>query len=461
ARRPERSTQRGHTRPGFVVCCALAVERGSRPRVPVTGVALMLPLPLWNIRILDLTMVWAGPYATRILGDLGAEVIKVEGVRNWDLLRDLHLLGQVEKAYDKSAYFNNLNRNKFGCTLDLAHPRGRDLCLKLAARCDVVMENYRPDVMRNLGLEYEAFRAVRKDIIMVSMPGHGKDGPEADRIAYGTNVEQLGGLVSVQGYEDRGPHKSGISYGDPMSGIAAAGAVISALFRRRATGEGSYIELAQREALTTLIGEKLLEYSMSVAAGRPEAIPQPTGNRHPAMAPHNVFRTAGGDDEWVAIACRNDADFEALCKVMGRPELLEDPRFADVVSRYRNQTELEAVISEWTQSRTAAEVCDLLGGAGVPVSAVATPAMLHEDPHLRSRGFFELVAHPNAGVWEIDALPYHYSLTPAHVRLPPPTFGQHNDYVFRGLLGLSETEVEALRAEGVIGEAPVREEVSG
>jgi crotonobetainyl-CoA:carnitine CoA-transferase CaiB-like acyl-CoA transferase len=418
----------------------------------------MLPLPLWNIRILDLTMVWAGPYATRILADLGAEVIKVEGVRNWDLLRDLHLLGQVDRAYDKSAYFNNLNRNKLGCTLDLSHPRGRELCLRLASKSDVVIENYRPDVMRNLGLEYEAFKAVKRDLIMVSMPGHGKDGPEADRIAYGTNVEQLGGLVSIQGYEDRGPHKSGISYGDPMSGIATAGAVISALFRRRATGEGSYIEVAQREALTTLLGEKLVEYSMSAAAGRPQEVPAPTGNRHPSMAPHNVYRTAGGEDEWVAISCRDDADFEALCRVMGRPELVDDPRFAGVVERYRNQGELDAILAEWTREQNALEVAARLAEAGVPASPVNTSPMLHQDPHLRARGFYEMVAHTNAGVWEIDAMPYHYGLTPAHVRLPPPAFAQHNDYVFRDVLGLSEEEVAALRADGVIGDAPVREE---
>ncbi len=410
----------------------------------------MLPLPLRDIRVLDLTMVWAGPYATRILGDLGAEVIKVESIRNWDLLRDLHLLGQAEQAYDKSAYFNNLNRNKLGCTLDLSHPRGRDLCLRLAAQCDIVMENYRPDVMENLDLEYEAFKAVKRDIIMVSMPGHGKDGPEAGRIAYGTNVEQLGGLVSIQGYEDRGPHKSGISYGDPMSGIAAAGAVISALFHRRATGEGSNIELAQREALTTLLGEKMIEYGMTGIA------PGPAGNKHSSMAPHNVYRTGGSDDEWVAIACRHDADFEALCSVMGQPALLDDARFADVVSRHRNQAELDVVVGEWAANLDAAAVAAELAAARVPASAVNGSAMLHDDPQLRARGFFELAAHPVAGTWEIDGMPYHYGLTPAHVRLPPPVFAQHNEYVFETLLGLSPDEVEGLRAEGVIGDAPVR-----
>jgi crotonobetainyl-CoA:carnitine CoA-transferase CaiB-like acyl-CoA transferase len=256
--------------------------------------------------------------------------------------------------------------------------------------------------------------------------------------------------VSIQGYEDRGPHKSGISYGDPMSGIAAAGAVISALFHRRATGEGACIELAQREALTTLLGEKMLEYSMSGRA------PGPQGNRHASMAPHNVYRTNGAEDEWVAISCRNDADFEALCGVMGRHDLLDDARFGDVVSRYRNQGDLDAIIAAWTQNLPARRVAADLGAAGVPASPVNSTAMLYDDLHLRARGFFEMVAHPNAGAWEIDGLPYHYSLTPAHVRLPPPAFAQHNDYVLCDLLGLSDSEIEQLASDGVIGDAPVR-----
>lgn len=411
---------------------------------------MTLPLPLAGVRVLDLTMVWAGPYATRILGDLGAEVIKVEGVRNWDLLRDLHLLGDTPQAYDRSAYFNNLNRNKYGCTLDLSQPQGRNLCLRLTAMSDVVIENYRPDVMRNLDLEYDALKAVNETVIMVSMPGHGKEGPEAERIAYGTNVEQLGGLVSVQGYADRGPHKSGISYGDPMSGIAAAAAIISALIRRRGTGQGAYIELAQREALTTMLGEKLLEYGMT------GVVPVPAGNRHPWMAPHNVYRTAGAEDEWVAIACRNDADFEALCGVIGRPDLLDDPRFGDTAARYRHQDDLDDLLSHWAGARDARGAAAEVSAAGVPASPVNTAAMLYTDPHLRARGLFEMVAHSVAGIWEIDGLPYHLSKTPAHVRLPPPAFGEHNDYVFRELLGLDAKEIEVLRAEGVLGDAPVR-----
>lgn len=410
----------------------------------------MLLLPLQGVRVLDLTMVWAGPYATRILGDFGAEVIKVEGPANWDLLRDLHILGQgVARAYDRSAYFNNLNRNKFGCTLDLSTPEGRDICLRLAAKSDVVIENYRPDVMSSLRLEYEDFKAVRQDIIMVSMPGHGKTGPEAHRIAYGSNVEQLGGLVSIQGYPDRGPHRSGISYGDPMAGIAAAGAVIAALFHRRVTGEGQYIELAQREALTTMLGEHVVGYTMT---GR---VPGPIGNRHVSMAPHGAY-PAAGDDEWVTIAVRSDAEFAALCGVIGRPELARDGRYADVVSRYRNQDELDAVLADWTQQRTAEEATEALVAAGVPASPVIPTPRLTEDPHLRARGFFELVAHAVAGVWEVDGMPYRYSRTPAHIRLPPPCFGEHNDYVLRDLAGLSAAEVAALKAKGVVADAPVR-----
>jgi crotonobetainyl-CoA:carnitine CoA-transferase CaiB-like acyl-CoA transferase len=303
--------------------------------------------------------------------------------------------------------------------------------------------------MSSLRLEYEDFKAVRQDIIMVSMPGHGKTGPEAHRIAYGSNVEQLGGLVSIQGYPDRGPHRSGISYGDPMAGIAAAGAVIAALFHRRVTGEGQYIELAQREALTTMLGEHVVGYTMT---GR---VPGPIGNRHVSMAPHGAY-PAAGDDEWVTIAVRSDAEFAALCGVIGRPELARDGRYADVVSRYRNQDELDAVLADWTQQRTAEEATEALVAAGVPASPVIPTPRLTEDPHLRARGFFELVAHAVAGVWEVDGMPYRYSRTPAHIRLPPPCFGEHNDYVLRDLAGLSAAEVAALKAKGVVADAPVR-----
>jgi crotonobetainyl-CoA:carnitine CoA-transferase CaiB-like acyl-CoA transferase len=411
----------------------------------------MYRLPLSGIRVLDLTMAWAGPYAARLLGDMGAEVIKVESPGNWDVMRSLHLLGRdVERGYNKAGIFNHLNRNKLGCALDLSHPQGRELFLRLVARSDAVIESYRADVMDGLGLPYDVLRQARPDIILVSMPGHGRDGPEAGHIAYGTHVEQLAGLVSLTGYPDRGPHKSGVSYGDPVAGIAAAAALCAALLYRRRTGEGRWVEVAQRESMASVIGEFFVGFSMN---GRQ---PPLLGNRHRSMAPHGCYPCAGDPPEagWLAIAVGSDAEFAAFCRVMGRQELAADPRFADVVSRYRHQDELDEAISAWTKTQPPQEAAQALQDAGVAASPVNSVADLMEDPHLRERGFFERTAHAEAGVWEMDGVPWRLSLTPAHVRLSAPCFAEHNDYVFRHLLGLSQEEVAELERQGVTGREP-------
>jgi benzylsuccinate CoA-transferase BbsF subunit len=278
--------------------------------------------PLAGIRVVDLTMVWAGPFGTRLLGDYGAEVIKVESPRAWDLLRSLGMIPRdVPRWYNQSAYFNHNNRGKYGVALDLSSERGREILLQLCAVSDVIVENFRTDVMDKLGLDYEAVRAANPRIIYISMPGHGKTGPERDYVAYGSNVEQLAGLVSLSGYEGGEPLKTGFSYGDPMAGTALVAAVAMAVRQRNRTGEGCQIDLAQRENLGMFVGEYLVDYSMN-REPRP-----PIGNRHAHFAPHNVYRCAG-EDRWVAIACETDEHFAALCDVIGRPDLVADPRYA-------------------------------------------------------------------------------------------------------------------------------------
>jgi crotonobetainyl-CoA:carnitine CoA-transferase CaiB-like acyl-CoA transferase len=407
------------------------------------------PLPLVRVRVADLTAVWAGPYATRLLADMGAEVIKVESVGSPDLLRTLGMLPpDTPKAYNRAAYFNHNNRNKLGCTIDLATPQGRELFLRLVRVSDVVIENFRADVLEKLGLGYEVLKTVRPDIILVSMPGHGKTGPEAGYIAYGTHVEQLAGLVSITGYEGDVPHKSGISYGDPVSGTAAAGAVMAALLYRRRTGRGQFIDLSQRESLTTLIGEYVVGYSMT---GR---LPGPTGNSHPAWAPHGVYRCAD-QDQWVALAVRSDAEFTALCSVIGRPELATDPRFADGLSRHRNRAELDAPITAWTSERSPLAAAEALQAAGVPAGPVESfRQLVDEDPQLQARGFMEEVTHVDAGTWRMERPVWRFSDAPAHIRINAPGFGEHNEAVFAALLGLGQPELDNLTADGVIGDVP-------
>lgn len=393
-------------------------------------------------------MVWAGPYATRQLADMGAEVIKVEAVDNWDLLRSLHQLPPgTERPYNRSSYFNHNNRNKLGCTINLADPRGRDLLLKLAAISDAVVENYRAAVLDKLGLGYEELCKARADIILVSMPGYGKSGPEKDYVAYGTNVEQLAGLVSLTGYPDGGPQKSGISYGDPVAGLHAAAAVAMALHRRRMTGLGARIEVPQREALVSVIGEYVVGHSL----GAP--IQTQLGNASAVYAPHGVY-PCSGEDQWIAIAAEDDDAFHALATAIERPELAMDERFATNKDRLRNRDALDVLIGQWTESRNRDELFHSLQASGVTAGPVLSVADLPADPHLRDRGFFERVSQVEAGEWEMDGVPWKLSRTPAHIRLPAPNFGQHNSYVFGELLGLDEGEMESLRAGGVIGEEP-------
>ncbi|MEX2080962.1 MAG: CoA transferase [Dehalococcoidia bacterium] len=405
-------------------------------------------MPLDGVRVVDLTMVWAGPFGTRMLGDYGAEVIKVESPRQWDQLRALGLTPRTTpRWYNMSAYFNHNNRDKYGLALDLRAEGGREVLLRLCALSDVIVENFRSDVMDNLGLGYEEVRSVNPGIIYVSMPGHGKTGPEKDYVAYGTNVEQLAGIVSVSGYEGGEPMKTGFSYGDPMAGTALVGAVAMALRQRARTGEGTYVELAQRENLGMFVGEFVVDYSMNGKV-RP-----PIGNRHPHLAPHNRYPSAG-DDRWVVVACEDDAQFGALCRAMGQPELASDDRFATNAARKANEDELDVVISAWTAARGHYEAMHLLQHAGVPAGAVLTVPELVADPHMRSRGAWVEHTAPDAGTWEMEAPPWRLGRTPGHIRLPAPGFGEHNEYVLRGLLGMSEAEVAALYSSGAVADSP-------
>ncbi len=431
------------------------------------------PLPLSGVRVLDLTMVWAGPYGTRLLADMGAEVLKVEAVNFYDQIRNLGFAApDTEQRWNKAAYFNHNSRNKYGVTLDLAGEAGRDLLLELTKIADVVIENYRAEVMDRLGLGYEALRAVNPAIILVSMPGHGKSGPERDYVAYGTNIEQLSGLVSLSGYVDGGPQASGISYGDPMSGTAMAGAVAAALLHRDRTGRGQYVELAQRELLTSLIGEYVVAHSMNGSQ------PPPLGNRHPFHAPHGVYPVqtqpygSRGDaaayvppppepnpnppaeEPWIAIACETDAQFAALCRVIGRPELAADLRYATEPQRYARQEELDGVIAAWTAAQDKMAAFHTLQAAGVPCGPVLTAAELMIEPHLRARGFFERVTHPDAGTWDMEGPIYRLSPGPAHIRINAPRFGEHTAWALGHLLGLPSATLESLEAAGITGDTP-------
>jgi len=416
-------------------------------------------LALGGIRILDLTQVYAGPYATRLLAALGAEVLRIEAPMrpgrgpSPPIPAGLEIMyphrQPGEQPYNRFAYYNELNPGKLALALDLSTEQGRAIFKRLVMVCDVVLENFSPRVMPHFGLDYPALRRLRPDLIMVSLPAFGLTGPYRDYVAYGTGLEGMVGLSALTGYPDGPPLKPGIAYGDPIGGLHAAFAVLAALRLRRRTGRGQHIDLSLRESLARVVGEAILDYSMN----RREARRQ--GNRHPIWAPHGVY-PCRGRDEWIAIAVRSDAEWRALCQEMGHPEWARDPALATAPGRRQHHQEIDRRLAEWTRHFPKYQLMGQLQRAGVPAAVVATSAELVADPHLQARGFFLPVEHPAAGTHPYPGLPWRMGHTPGALRRPPPNFGEHNRWALESLLGLPPAEVAALLAAGVVAAQPTR-----
>ncbi len=426
-------------------------------------------LPLAAIRIIDLSMVWAGPFATRLLADMGADVIKIEGPSSPDLVRGIGAATAAvgERPWDASPYFNEYNRNKRGIVLDVARPEGRRAVLELVRTADALIENYRADVLDKLGLSPAELHRERPDLIVVSMPGFSKQGLERDMVGYGPTIEQMGGLVELSGYADGGPQKTGISYGDPVAGILAAGALVTALLRRQRTGEGAVVEVSQRDNLIGLLGEAVMDWSMN------RRLQPRRGNHHRWMAPHGCYpckplpdaearpvaRLGGtpgaATDRWLTIAVATDEQWRALCDVIGRPELGKDERYATALDRYERQDDLDVLIAEWTAERTDDEAEALLQSRGVPASAVRSPLTLTTDPQLAARGFYREVHHPVAGDHRVAGPLWNLSEPRPEIRTPAPGFGQHTESVLMDLVGMSGAAFEKLRTDGITCDAPV------
>jgi len=411
----------------------------------------MKRLPLEGVRVADLTMVWAGPFATKILAEMGAEVIKVESPQAWDLVRTLIPMPGVEEFWNCSYYFNDYNRDKKSLTLHLAHPEGRELFLRLVERSDVVIENYRADVLEKLGLGYEVLRERKRDIILVSMAGFGKTGPDRDYVGYGPIIEQMAGLASLTGYGDDGiPYKTGISYGDPVAGAAAAGAVALALIRRQRTGEGTFIDLAQREVMATLIGEAFVRASLR------GQVPPHRGNRDERFAPQGVYRSFGVD-RWVAISVRNDEEWRALAEVIGRQDLAN----LTLEERRARHDELDQAIEAWTSLIRPQVAAQVLQERGIPAAPVIDTEAIHDDPNLVARGYWVTLPHPRMKPWRQPRSPWRFAEAQPRPRRHAPLFGEHNEEILGGLLGLSREEIARLEAEGVVGRAPVNARPGG
>ncbi len=416
----------------------------------------MAVTPLDCLRVLDLGQVFAGPYAGRLLADIGAEVIRVEaaarsgrgglvpqpGVSYPD--------GQPgERPYNRSAYYNELNRNKLAVSLDLSKPPGQEVFKRLVEISDVVIENFSPRVMANFGLDYPVLKEVNPGIIMISISAYGQTGPYRDYVSFGRGIEAMSGLSDLTGYADSQPLGPGIAYADATAGLHAAFAARVRFRHRRRTGEGQHIDLTLRESLTALLGEQIMDYSMN----RRTAVRQ--GNRDCQKGFQGCYRCRG-DDGWIAVSICSDEEWRALGLALGNPPWMDDPRFQDDPARRANQDELDKLIEVWTIERGSAEAMKALQGAGVRAGMVCGADELFRDPHLRARGFFQSVTHPEAGTHLHSGVPWKMSLTPASIRLPAPCFAQHHDYVFGELLGMSIEEISALEEAGIIADSPTR-----
>jgi crotonobetainyl-CoA:carnitine CoA-transferase CaiB-like acyl-CoA transferase len=380
---------------------------------------------LQGIRILDFTWVLAGPYATRILADFGAEVIKVQP-----------LLPREEDEFSRG-YYNTWNRNKLGITLNLNKPEGIALAKRLVNISDAVVENFTPRVMANWGLDYASLKKVKPDIIMLSLSTMGSTGPWRDYTGFGPTIQAFSGMTYLTSFPGKPPLGLGISYADHVAGLTGCLALLGALEYRQKSGVGQYIDLSQVEAMASLLGGAVLDYQLK---GEVEVV----GNNSTEAAPHGVY-CCKGDDRWCAIAVFTDEEWQGFKRALGNPPWAEDKNLATFSQRLKNKARLERLVEDWTKEHTAEEVMALLQGQGVAAGVVQDARDLAKDPQLGGRGFFVELGKTRA-----DGVPVRLSETPAGYRRAAPTLGQDNDYVYKELLGMSEGELAGLRQEGII-----------
>ena len=399
--------------------------------------------PLAGVRVTEFTSAWAGPYATCLLGFLGAEVIKVESRRRLDHSRVLSFSTQsIYDGPDESSVFNTLNLNKRSVTLNLSKPGAVAVARRLAGISDVVVENMRPGVMDRLGLGYDELRKAKDDLIYLSSSACGQKGPEREYVGYAPTFAALAGVSHLTGYEDWPPSNFMGSI-DLRSATTAAFSILTALIYHQRTGRGQHIDLSSQEAIAALSADSLMDFILN---GRS---PGRRGNEDGTMAPHNCY-PCRGEDRWVSIAVTNDRDWQALCEVMGEPALARDSRFAETAGRLSRQPDLDRIIGGWTRERDAGEVTAMLQQAGICAAPSLSSEGLYKDPHLKARHVFKEVDHPVMGKDWVTEPPWRLSLTPAAIRTPAPLLGEHNDLVFRELLGMSEDDITRLEKEQAI-----------
>ena len=404
--------------------------------------------PLSHIRVLDLSRVLAGPWASQFLADMGAEVIKIERPKSGDDTRGWgppFALEPSESDPGISAYFACANRGKKSVTVDIAHPKGQELIRKLATQSDVLIENFKVGGLTKYGLDYNSLKAINPRLVYCSITGFGQTGPYAPRAGYDFLVQAMGGLMSVTGEPDDvpggGPVKVGVAISDQMAGMNALAAILTALLKRERTGEGEYIDVALLDSTVAALINQASTYLVS------GTVPQRMGNAHPTVVPYQAFRTADGH---IILAVGNDGQFQRFCAAAGLAGLAEDERYRTNAARIINRDTLIPKIAEALKQRTSAEWIKLLESKAVPCGPINTIDEVFADPQVQARGMRRVLQHDRAGALPVVANPARMASHDTTAGKAPPLLGEDTDAVLSDLLGLSAEQITALKSEGVI-----------
>ena len=400
--------------------------------------------PLEGIRIIDLSMGWAGPLATRNLADMGAQVIKVESCERFDWWRSWEATQAwiADNGAEKSPQYLYVNRNKQDITLDLENPRGRELLLQLVATADALVENYSGGVLPKLKLDYSYLIEANPGLVMVSMPAFGSTGPWSQFRAYGSTVEHSSGLPHLVGDPEQAPTMQHVAFGDAVGGLNGTAAILTALWHKQRSGEGQFVDLSQVECLFPLAAPGILHQSVYGQS------PRRSGNKHPDHAPHGVY-PCEGDDAWVVIQVTDEIQWQRLQDLI--PALAP---FGDVDERLDKREALDECVRAWTQQRPATAVMQLLQGVGVTAAKLNNAQAILDEPHLQDRGYLQWLEREYVGVQPHPSPPFRVTADPIPITSPAPTLGQHNHDILGELLGLGAAELEELEQQGVIGTKP-------
>lgn len=396
---------------------------------------------LEGVRVLDFSRVLSGPYCAMILGDLGADIIKIERDGIGD---DLRGWGPPFMDDGESTYFHSVNRNKRSVVLDLKTESGRDLALRLAQESDVVLENFRSGVMESLGLGYERLSELNPGLVFCSITGYGTKGPLAGSAGYDVVIQSMGGLMSVTGEPDGSPMRVGVAIVDLVTGLYSAIGILGALQSRTQSGKGQRVDLSLLESCLSVMPNLTAGYLMA------DKKPVRLGNGHPNTVPYKIFPTRDGN---LTLAIGNDGQWRNLCKVVGHPEYADDARYAKNPERVARRAEVEELVSGWFSEKDTDEWAKLLDEAGIPCGPIHTIDRILSDPQIEALGLIKTLTHPTSGALQMIGAPFHLSGDDTEPRLPPPRLGEHTNAVLKEVLALKDTDLQQLAQSGAFGKS--------